>query len=218
MTESVPSDTTAQIHALRSQGADRLDPVGLHYLEVLSRRTSTQQGPARRILEEKLALTMAAYTQQLEQRHSAARNAPDAPPNHPGPLGELVQYLAQHNPANGEAQTGVLPGARPELKAVRNFRGTWARLSAERQVAQALSQAPQNAGPINSHRVVLQSLALMRDIAPDYLNHFMTYVDTLLCLSDAQRPLQPGTRATTTGPSARKPKTSQRRQRSQGTI
>ena len=70
----------------------------------------------------------------------------------------------------------------PELKAVRQFRNTWSKLSADQQLARALDQAPQNAGPINSHAVVLRSLAMMRDISPDYLNRFVSYVDTLLCL------------------------------------
>ena len=61
----------------------------------------------------------------------------------------------------------------------------WSRLSAEKQVVQALGQAPKNAGPINSHVVALRSLALMRDISPDYLNRFMCYADTLLCLDPA---------------------------------
>jgi hypothetical protein len=33
--------------------------------------------------------------------------------------------------------------------------------------------------------LVLRSLGLMRDISPDYLNRFMGYVDTLLCLDEA---------------------------------
>jgi hypothetical protein len=48
-----------------------------------------------------------------------------------------------------------------------------------------MAQAPQNAGPINSHMLVLRSLGLMRDISPDYLNRFMAHVDTLLCLEEA---------------------------------
>ena len=55
----------------------------------------------------------------------------------------------------------------------------------QKQVAQAIAQAPQNAGPINSHMLVLRSLGLMRDISPDYLNRFMAHVDTLLCLDEA---------------------------------
>jgi hypothetical protein len=68
---------------------------------------------------------------------------------------------------------------------VRHFRNTWSKLSADRQVAKALGQGPQNAGPINSHRLVLASLALMREISPDYLNRFMCYADALLCLDQS---------------------------------
>ncbi len=39
---------------------------------------------------------------------------------------------------------------------------------------------PENAGPLNSHHLVHRSLLLMRDLSPEYLNRFMTYVDTLL--------------------------------------
>ena len=65
---------------------------------------------------------------------------------------------------------------------MRQFRNTWSKLSANKQLAQALDTAPKNAGPINSHMLVLRSLALMREISPDYLNRFMSYADTLLCL------------------------------------
>jgi hypothetical protein len=34
--------------------------------------------------------------------------------------------------------------------------------------------------------LVLRSLALMREIAPDYLNRFMSYADTLLCLDQGE--------------------------------
>jgi hypothetical protein len=74
-------------------------------------------------------------------------------------------------------------------------------------VAQALDQAPKNAGPINSHMLVLRSLALMRDIAPDYLNRFMSYVDTLLCLDpDAPAPAKSAGKATPAGESGKKPR------------
>jgi hypothetical protein len=33
--------------------------------------------------------------------------------------------------------------------------------------------------------LVLRSLALMREASPDYLNRFISYADTLLCLEQA---------------------------------
>jgi hypothetical protein len=48
-----------------------------------------------------------------------------------------------------------------------------------------MGQAPKNAGPINSHMLVLRALTLMREASPDYLNRFICYADTLLCLDQA---------------------------------
>ncbi len=102
-------------------------------------------------------------------------------------LGALVRQLEQHSAENTDVRVVGNTGSRAELKTLRNFRNTWSKLSADKQVAQALVQAPVNAGPINSHMLVLQSLALMRDISPDYLNRFMSYADTLLCLDQCEK-------------------------------
>lgn len=102
-------------------------------------------------------------------------------------LGTLVRRLEQHSLDNTEARVAENAGPHSELKTIRNFRNTWAKLSVDRQVAQALEQAPKNAGPINSHMLVLRSLAMMRNISPDYLNRFMSYADTLLCLDQGEK-------------------------------
>jgi len=105
-------------------------------------------------------------------------------------LGALVRQLEQHSPQTTDARLERNAGSRSELKTIRNFRNTWAKLSVDKQVAQALEQAPKNAGPINSHMLVLRSLALMRDISPDYLNRFISYADTLLCLDQCEKEKQ----------------------------
>jgi hypothetical protein len=102
-------------------------------------------------------------------------------------LAALVRQLEQASPEHGDARSDGSAGSRPELKTIRNFRNTLSKLSVDKQVAQALDQAPKNAGPINSHMLVLRSLALMRDISPDYLNRFISYADTLLCLDQYER-------------------------------
>lgn len=105
---------------------------------------------------------------------------------HPGTrLAELAHHMAQLAQDNPETSQPGGHSARPELKSIRYFRNTWSKISAEKQVSQALLQAPKNAGPINSHMLVLRALALMRDISPDYLNRFMSYADTLLRLDPA---------------------------------
>lgn len=193
----------AQILALRAQGAERIDPIGLHYLEALAHRVATRQGAQRCLLDAKLARALATFQHPLAHTPRTTQDptarAPDAPPPPPtaapSPLGALLQHMAQATASPGDATRTDPHASGPELKSVQQARDTWARLSVERQVSQALTQAPHNVGPINSHRVVLQSLALMRDTAPHYLNRFITYADTLLCLSAAEQASLPGARA-----------------------
>lgn len=101
-------------------------------------------------------------------------------------LGALVRQLQHQSSDKSDAGPERSAGSPPELKTVRNFRNTWSKLSADKQVNQALKQGPMNAGPINSHMLVLRSLAAMRDISPDYLNRFMSYADTLLWLENTE--------------------------------
>lgn len=100
----------------------------------------------------------------------------------PSPLAGLVRQLEQQSADPLDARPQAQSGARAELKILRSARNTWSRLSVDRQVARALGQGPKNAGPINSHMLVLRSLVLMRDVSPDYLHRFMSYADTLLTL------------------------------------
>ena len=65
-------------------------------------------------------------------------------------------------------------------------------MGVQKQVRQAVAQGPQNAGPINSHMLTLRALVLLRECSPQYLERFMTHVDTLLRLEDAHKqPSQP---------------------------
>lgn len=123
-------------------------------------------------------------------RQRAARLDSAASADRPTPLAALLADLARRSvPSPGcapaaDAAPHAAPHAGPdgELKALRYFRDTWSTLSAERQLAQALAQGPENAGPLNAHRLVLRALQLMRDVSPDYLRRFMSYADTLLWL------------------------------------
>jgi hypothetical protein len=189
-----------RVDALRLEGADRLDPARFHYIEVLAQRARKHGGTVKNILEGKLDVAVAALRQRLAQAQDNRRttvSAPEAAAVQRETLGDLVRHMAQHTPPPSgiamAAPMAITP--RTELKSVHYFRNTWSKLSAEKQVTQALGQAPKNAGPINSHVVALRSLALMRDTSPDYLNRFMSYVDTLLCLDQSDKPLAPAAKA-----------------------
>lgn len=105
------------------------------------------------------------------------------------PLAELVRQLDRaasgHEAAAAPDKVARVAAAPVELKALRDARHTWAKLSTDRQMSQSQAKAPENPGPINSHLLVLRSLKLMQDIAPDYLQRCVSYVDTLLWLDGA---------------------------------
>jgi hypothetical protein len=48
-----------------------------------------------------------------------------------------------------------------------------------------VSRRPANAGPLNSHNLVLQSLDMMRGVSTDYLRRFIAHVETLQWLEEA---------------------------------
>jgi hypothetical protein len=206
---ALATDGDARLAALRTAGADRHDPLRLGYLAALARRAAQQPAAVRGLLAGRFAAALADFEQCFAvARQAAQESLAQASTAHPqaaaeltqlfesgdfaalrrriagleagpGPLAELLRHAERHAHAHDEAA----PVA--ELKAVRDFRDTWAQLSAERQVSHAIGQAPENAGPLNSHYLVLRSLELMRDISPDYLKRFLSYTDTLLSLDQA---------------------------------
>lgn len=106
--------------------------------------------------------------------------------NEPSPLAQLTADLRAaslaklQSAAPGEAQDAE------ELASVRRFRRAWEGMQLLDQVDQAVSRKPPNAGPLNSHMLVLQSLAMMRELSTDYLRRFVTSVETLQWLEQAQ--------------------------------
>lgn len=111
------------------------------------------------------------------------------------PLAELNAHIAQASQdargpgaAGGRSTNGG--GHWPELRSAQRFRETWERLGAEEAVVQATHRAPENAGPLNAHMLVLRTLGLMRELSPHYLRRFLTHTETLLWLEQAQTQLK----------------------------
>jgi hypothetical protein len=183
------SSTSVTLEALRQQGAARFDAVACYYIEVLSTKLSAHQGAAHSSLQSKIDTAL----NELQARMSAVSTLtpPPKPVPSASPLAQLLHELAP------PADPALTRGRRAENLRVAQFRKTLSQLSVQKQVSHAIAQAPHNAGPINSHMLVLRSLGLMRQRSPDYLNRFMGYVDTLLCLKAAgkAKPVKPNTAA-----------------------
>lgn len=105
------------------------------------------------------------------------------------PLAGLLAHIGRYTQDGGggapDQTTAAVPGAQGELKSVRYFRRTWSRLNVEQQLSRAFAHAPANAGPLNSHFLVLQSLRQMRSLSVEYVEQYMSYVDALLWLDQA---------------------------------
>jgi hypothetical protein len=213
-------DLQNRLAALRASGADRRDPVRFVTLEALARRATAQPESIRQPLLTKLN----AMADQLATSPTQATQTSAECPT-PSPLTELLTYINQHahaqpsatqaanesaapqgnslaaavNPKfrpNSQTAAGGRSRQGPELKSVAYFRNEWSKLSTEQQLTKTLAQAPENAGPMNSQHLVLRSLQVMRDIAPDYLQGFMSYIDTLIWLEHVDAAKRAAARST----------------------
>jgi hypothetical protein len=179
-------DFDAPLAALRERGAQRIDPVRFRFIEALARRAAAHGGAVRRILDARLAAALADYRERFDAPRAAVTPHVQQPP---GPLADLGGYIARHSSRreNDSVVDGAVADTAPpaELNALRDFRSTWARLRVDQQLSQSLAKGAGNAGPLNSHLLVLRSLKLMHEISPGYLARFVSHVDALLWLDQA---------------------------------
>lgn len=147
-----------------------------HHVEALTRRLQTAPEAVQRVLRDRLQQLSAAEGDEPAVAEPAPLKRPRAQPPKPAtPLAQLNQYIA----------TATGSGDRRELRSAQAFRETWSRICAEDEVTEAVQRGPDNAGPLNSHMLVLRTLGLLRELSPDYLRRFMAHADTLLWLDQA---------------------------------
>ncbi len=200
----------SELDVMASEGANPWDPVRFHYIEVLARRHEAAEGLVRQVLADKLQQAVSDYTDAAERAKRAphvakggvrSAGAPSIIKPSCQPLARLNQYIESRTQGEADDSTasssntatttlGNLHGSphdRPEMKSLRGFRESWAKIAAEQQVDKAVGRGPENAGPLNSHLLVLRSLGLMRDLSPDYLRRFLSHLDCLLWLDQAHQ-------------------------------
>jgi hypothetical protein len=176
-----PPEGANAFDALRERGVHRLDPVRFRLAEALARRATAHAGAARRVIDDKLAALMAALAGSPRQA-GAERSAGRAP----GGLAQLVDHASRQKCAPVLEPAGPARGTHAVAPpALHFFKRTWSRLSADQRLAQSRASLPDNAGPLNSHHLVHRSLTLMRELSPDYLEHFVGYVDALQWVEQA---------------------------------
>ena len=204
----------AALAAMRREGAWRIDPARFHWLEALSRRLHGQPEAVRRILQARLEAAVADYAARLAAAPAPAGNVRGLHPAAAGsePLVQLNRSIRSARASNPAA----LPGESQqpdELASVRRFRRAWSASRSQQQVAQAALRKPANAGPLNSHALVLDSLELMRELSPDYLRRFLLHVESLQWLEQAREQAAPQRAAPAGRARAAKPAAPARRSR-----
>ena len=174
----------AQLATLRADGAWRADPIGFEALEKLSARIADQPAPVQQLLQARLMQALQELTAQATSRPAAPIVTTRATPKRER-TGSALSALA-------------IPSRNtPELSSVRRFRQAWGQLQAVDRVAQALARKPRNAGPLNSHALVLQTFALLQAASPQYLRRVVDVVETMHWLERATDAPASGARSAT---------------------
>ena len=86
-----------------------------------------------------------------------------------------------------------------ELKAVRYFRESLVKVNADRLIRQAIDDLPDDSGPLNPQMLIIRTLAIMGELSPQYLQRFVSYLDTLLWLEQADQRSEPANAKKTGG-------------------
>ncbi|SPS01688.1 DUF2894 domain-containing protein [Cupriavidus taiwanensis] len=188
------ADARAQLDAWQASGADRADPVRFRLMQALAARAAAQGGAARQLLEVRLRELIAAYAAIVPGNadHAGETACQPAPTPAVSALGALVHDLAARaRPVIATASNHARPLSPAPAQAMDTplvdtladyFRETWARVSVEQQFRQSLERVPENAGPLNTDHLVHRSLSLMRETSPEYLRHFLSYVEGMAWL------------------------------------
>jgi len=202
-----PADIQQTLDAWREQGADRLDPVRFQLIQAMANRAAALTDEnTQRILHERLAQLLQQYGARIEiAANTDATTAACAPTatagsTRDGALTGLLAHFAALTPADNTrtfaTSVGSLRERYPELPVLDEFRSTWSRVSANRQVRQSEEQVHENAGPLNSNHLVHRALAYMRDVSPGYLHQFLSYLDTLAWVEQLQMSSEPPAKET----------------------
>jgi len=197
-----------RLQALAERDAGRADPVRFRFLQAMARRAEGYDGEARRVLDAKMGALLDAYEQALQERgtgqagesrshpesctpqetsRDASRDpempsASDANVSGQGPLATLLASLSERHAGREDARiaAGLAPRADyPELGMLDAAQATWLRLSTDRQLRDSEKRIPDNAGPLNSSQLVHRALMLMKELSPEYLRQFLSYVNAL---------------------------------------
>ena len=200
MTDVIEPDAVAQLLAdLKQAGKDQVDPVRFRYLEVLAHKLRVK-GLQGTLHWQKLEQAVAEYQARSEQQADAEQPEQPGQTGQRSPLQLLLEALnhsaelpATNAPSplerlifgeeTGEATQFAATRSSPRpLKAMARAQADRGHQALHERIRHAIEQTPENAGPMNAHRLVSRAIATMETLSPEYLNRFVNYADTWLAL------------------------------------
>jgi len=89
-------------------------------------------------------------------------------------------YAASPNPSSSQsAEPETSDGPLKSLKASQTMRVHQQRRAVEKRVELAIAEGPESPGPLNPQMLAIKALTMMRELSPQYLNRYVSYLDTL---------------------------------------
>ncbi len=218
-------DVHARLEAWQQQGADRIDPLRFALMRALARHAARHDGALRQRLDARLQELADAYaalpppTGLPQSTHAAGAS----------PLRQLLDRFGQARPAAAPAQAAApaAPAAADDasdavpvvdlaapMPVLDEFQQLWTRIRIDGLLRHCLDGLPEDAGPLHSSVLTYRAMALMREVCPDYLQHFVAYTDALSWLEQLGGSAASGGDADGAA-AARRPTRSQRRKKPQ---
>ncbi|WP_111657221.1 DUF2894 domain-containing protein [Isoalcanivorax indicus] len=195
MTEGDMQTFSDALRQLGEQDAAVHDPIRYAWLRSLHTRLERlPRVPAR--LGQRLEAGLEQCQDTVARRHAADQMSR---PEKPSPLGSLLAQLSPPDVPQAEDTSlaellrqqarQFLPDAQPPsaaqpsgLRHLASLREARALQQRRQRLHDMIRQAPHDAGPLNSHRIVARALNTLQQSTPAYLDHLLNYLDTLSAL------------------------------------
>ncbi|WP_353393126.1 DUF2894 domain-containing protein [Hydrogenophaga sp. 5NK40-0174] len=205
MADNALADDLAQ---LRRESVAVHDPMGWAYLQALAARWQVASPAVRAGLQPRwtaaVGLSLERTRKSREERRARVSHGSLTAGGHDArDATSALGVLARHARA-AAMPAGSASDQRPLLRSAVRFHDMWARMGAEQDLEEAFGRAPENAGPLNPHMLVLKTLRQMQSLSPAYLQRFMTQAEGLLWLTEARQEKRPATTRGKPRPSSRK--------------
>ncbi|WP_305804789.1 DUF2894 domain-containing protein [Stenotrophomonas sp. YIM B06876] len=187
-----PASPQAQLEAWRGQGADRVDRTRFSLIASLAQRATRYEGRTAQRLQQRLAQLVDDYAQRVAASLQA-NTVPATPAVSSSKLRTLLEHIGNRassplpvpvaDPTSAVAaeaagDPAALPALAP-LAALDEFQQLWGRIRIDSLLRQSQESISEDAGPLHSSVLLHRAMNLMRDIAPEYLQHFLAYSDAL---------------------------------------